>query len=478
MDSKKVLFLYPNINTELRIPLAISILISTIRKAGHQARLFDTTFMVEQFQTDDEVMAELGTHMPTKLTDFVGKLAPVDIKTELKKTIIEYAPDIVAVSLLERNFPTARNLCLFIKKEFPSLLVLVGGIMPTIASEVVLKEEWVDMIVVGEGEGAVIDILENLGDRDSLKKIKNVQWKDNDNNNIIRNPLRPLIDMNEVPEQDWSDFDRRHMLKPFMGNVYRGGAFEFSRGCSKTCTFCVAPQLRKVQKGLGHYHRTKSPLKMIEEIEHKLKEFDINMISFGDTDFLGGVPKPVMQEFLSLYIDRVGLPFTIQTGAERLIDEEVLTLLRKAGCCAISVGVESGSEQVRKSIIKKYVSKEVIKNAFDLCRKHGLRITANYMVGVPHETENDIWQTIKFNRELNPPSIAVTFFTPFVGTELYDISVNEGFYAPFNIGSNSYKTTPLNMPHLPPERIHEMVEVLVNDFKGYQEDFNPILMGS
>ena len=198
------------------------------------------------------------------------------------------------------------------------------------------------------------------------------------------------------------------------------------------------------------------------------------MISFGDTDFLSGVPRPIIKEFLSLYINKIRLPFTIQTGAEGLINEEILILLRKAGCCAISVGVESGSERVRKTILKKYVSKKVIKNAFDLCRKHGLRITANYMVGVPYETEEDIWESIKFNREINPPSIAVTYFTPFVGTELYDISVKEGFYAPFNIGSNNYRTTPLNMPDLPPERIYELVDIFVNDFKKYQVDFNPI----
>lgn len=473
MRSKKVLFMYPNINTELRIPLAISILISCIRRAGHQVRLFDTTFMVEQFQTDDEAMAELGTHMPTNIAELVGKLKAVDIKDELKKTIAEFDPDVVAVSLLERNFPTAKNLCSFLKKEFPSLPVLVGGIQPTIAPDVVLKEDWVDMIVVGEGEGAIIDILEKWEDMDALRKIENVWCKDDDNK-IIRNPLRPLIDMDEVPEQEWSDFDRRHMLKPFMGNIYNGGAFEFSRGCNKACTFCVAPQLRMTQKGLGHYHRTKTPLKMIEEIENKVKKFNINMISFGDTDFLSGVPEPIMKEFLSLYINKVKLPFTIQTGAEGLVDEEILMLLSKAGCCAISVGVESGSERVRTSILKKYVSKKVIQNAFDLCRKHGLRITANYMVGVPYETEEDIWESIKFNRELNPPSIAVTFFTPFVGTELYDISVKEGFYAPFNIGSNSYRTTPLNMPNLPPERIYELVDEFVNDFKTYQDDFNPV----
>ena len=473
MTPTKVLFLYPNINTELRIPLAISILTAVIRRAGHDIRLFDTTFMAEQFHTDDEAMAVLGTHLPTNLAELVGELAPVDIKQELKRTIAEFRPDLVAVSLLERNFPTARTLCAFVKSEFPSLPVLVGGIMPTIAPEMVAGEPWLDLIVVGEGELPLLDILDRWHDRDRLAATPNVWVKDADGT-VRRNALRPLIAMDDTPPQDWSDFDRRHALKPFMGKVYRGGPFEFSRGCGKVCTFCVAPQLRRVQGALGPYHRTKTPARMVGEITRKVKDYDLTMLSFGDTDFLSGVPKPVMREFLTAYARDVALPFTVQSGAETLRDEEILRLLREARCCAISVGVESGSDRVRSSIIKKHVSKSRIREGFALCRKHGLRVTANYMIGVPFETEEDVRETIAFNRELAPPSIAVTFFTPFVGTELYDISVREGFYEPFSIGSNSYRTTPLTMPQLPPRRIYELVDEFVADFATYQDDFNPI----
>ncbi|MDD5194076.1 MAG: radical SAM protein [Candidatus Omnitrophica bacterium] len=473
MKPKKVLFIYPNINTELRIPLAISILIACIRKAGHQVKLFDTTFMVEDFATDNEAMTNLGTHMPTNLVDMVGRLRKVNIKEEFHKAIKEYSPDLIAASLVERNFPTAKQLFSSVKKEFPDLPVLIGGIMSTIAPELVIREDWVDILCVGEGEHTIVELLNKLDDRNALRSIKNI-WTKDVNGKVFSNQLRDLIAMDDVPDQDWSDFDLRHLLKPFMGKVYRGGAFEFSRGCSKVCTFCVAPQLRNTQKGLGKYHRTKTPNVAIGEIEHKVKDYNLNMISFGDTDFLSEVPKDVMKEFLSLYIERIQLPFTIQSGIETLADEEILSLLRKARCCAVSVGVESGSDTIRKNIIKKFVSKEFIKKAFALCRAHELRITANYMIGLPFETEDDVFETIRFNKEINPPSIAVTFFTPFVGTELYDISVKEGFYNPFNIGSNNYKGSPLEMPNLSSERIYVLVKEFVNEFKSYQKDFNII----
>jgi len=454
----KVLFLYPNIGTELRIPLAISILIASIRNAGHEVELFDTTFYGKEgeFRTDNEAMEKMGTHKPTNLNDLVGQTIDMDPKEALHYAITTFNPDIICVSLIERNFKIAANLLTNI-----GVPVLVGGILPTIAPEYVLSQSWVDYICVGEGEEAIVQLL-----NDGYWNANNIITQQSNNSRNL------LVNLDDVPEQDWSDFDRRHLLKPFMGEVYKGGSFEFSRGCFKSCTFCVAPKLREVQKGLGCYHRTKTPQLMIQEIEHKIKDYDLQMISFSDTDFLSGVSRKTMGEFLSLYSERVKLPFTIQSGVETLLHEETLTLLRKAQCCAISVGIESGSERIRKEVIKKVTPSKFIKKAMDLCRKHELRVTANYMVGLPYETEEDIHKTISLNRVINPPSIAVTFFTPFMGTELYDLCIKEGFYVPFNEKENVYDYPPLDMPQLSQESIKGLVKEFTEDFQSYQDDFN------
>jgi len=455
----KVLFLYPNVGTELRIPLAISILIASLRKARHEVQLFDTTFYGE-FHTDNEVMVKMGTHKGTNLNALVGETKRIDVKDALTDVISDFNPDIICVSLVERNFHTAKELLSDV--DVP---VLAGGIMPTIATDYVLKQYWVDMVCVGEGENALVDYLETLN-----PLTPNI-WSEK-----LHNPLRPLIDLDDVPEQDWTDFDERHLLKPFMGKVYRGGAFEFSRGCFKSCTFCVAPKLREVQKGLGCYHRTKAPQTLIREIEHKIDDYDLTMLSFSDTDFLAGVHKPTMGEFLSMYAKRFKLPFTMQTSVSKLLDEDVLELLRKSQCCAVSVGVESGSRRIQKDVLGKVIPEEMIKKAFDLCRKHKIRVTANYMVGLPYETEDDVRKTIQLNRLINPPSVAVTFFTPFIGTKLYDVCIKEGFYQPFE-GKNQenvYDYPPLNMPGMSQNKIKSLVEEFVMEFNKYQEDFNII----
>jgi radical SAM superfamily enzyme YgiQ (UPF0313 family) len=91
------------------------------------------------------------------------------------------------------------------------------------------------------------------------------------------------------------------------------------------------------------------------------------------------------------------------------------------------------------------------------------------MIGLPYEEEADVQETIKLNRMINPPSIAVTFFTPFIGTELYDICIKEGYYKPFR--ENVYNYPPLDMPQLKPERIKQLVKDFTDDFHTYQQDF-------
>ena len=90
------------------------------------------------------------------------------------------------------------------------------------------------------------------------------------------------------------------------------------------------------------------------------------------------------------------------------------------------------------------------------------------MVGLPTETEKDVQETIEFNKYLNPPSIAVCYFTPFMGTELYDLCVRDGLYEPFQ--ENVYDYPPLKMPQLPQNRIKELVKEFTDDFATYKKE--------
>jgi len=467
MKKVKVLFVYPNRETILRIPIAISILCASVKDAGHEIKVFDTTFLGKQFKTDIHYSEQKRTVQKSKIEEYIGALDDRPINEIVASEIKEYSPDLIAVSLLERNYSQAMSIIKEIKKNTIAP-VLVGGILPTISPDFVINIDEVDMICLGEGEEAIVDICNAIAQHNDIINIPNLWVKKH--KKIYKNKLRQLIDINQIPEQDWTPFDPRHLYRAYKGNVYRNGTFEFARGCLKVCSFCVAPQLRKVQSNIGHYHRFKNPDRIIQEIYNKIKPYDLNLIHFGDTDFLFGMKKQVLETFSKLYKKQIDLPFLIQTSAEA-INEDKMKLLKNAGCDNISVGVESGSDRIRKQIIHKNVSKRKIIDAFQLGRKYRIRMTANYMLGLPDETEEDIMESIHLNREINPPAISVFYFTPFLGTELYELSLKKGYISGFKADTNVHKESPLEMPHLPKTKIEELLNFFVKDFETYKDEY-------
>lgn len=467
MKKISVLFVYPNRETILRIPLGPSLLCSAIKEAGHAVHVLDTTFTGGEFKTDIHYSEKKGTVQKSSIEDHIGQLDSRPLDMIIREAISSASPDLIAVSLLERNFTPAKIIIEQIKNHCDAP-VLIGGILPTISPETVIAMPGVDMICIGEGEGAIVDVCNAVAHSASYTSIPNI-WSKQDGT-IYRNPLRPLENLNSLPEQDWDPFDRRHLLRAYKGTIHNNGSFEFSRGCNNACSFCVAPQLRSIQKNLGCYHRFKTPDRVIQEIKNKLTSFDLSLIHFGDTNFLSGMSCQMLDDFQSMYSQHIGLPFLIQTGAET-ITEEKLRILKKAGCDNISIGVESGSDRIRKKVIHKYVSKKRILETFRLGRKYKIRMTANYMLGLPDETEQDICETIAFNRRLNPPAISAFFFTPFIGTELYDYSLNKGYISHFNPDTNLHKESPLTMPQLPQQKIHELMNVFVDDFNRFKDPY-------
>ncbi len=460
MSKAKVLFIYPNFESEFRIPLSVTILSAYLKKAGHIVDLFDTTFMTPTYNKDTELMEEKGLVEPTNLDKYIGEIEEKDIPEELLKSIDEFQPDLIAVSLLERNFFIAKDLLKLIKENY-DIPILIGGILPTIVPDMMINLNFVDIICIGEGEGAIVELANKITNKEDITEIDNLWVKKK--GEIIKNAVRPLVNLDELEYPDWSLFDERHMWKPFVGKVYKGGSFEFSRGCLNNCGFCVAPSLRMAQGNPKPYLRRKSTRKMIDEIKFMRNKYDFNMVSFCDTNFLLLMNYDDLLEFEKLWLEEINLPFTIQSEA-KTINDSTAKILKNMGCVAISIGVESGVKEIRENIMCKYISNKSIFRAFDACRKYGIRATANYIIGVPFETEKQILESIEFNLRLNPESIAVHHFTPFLGTKLYDICVENGFIKGFTQEGDVYESTVVDMPQLSKERINELVQLFIDKF--------------
>ena len=171
-----------------------------------------------------------------------------------------------------------------IAKETSSALTIVGGLFPTIMPDLFINSNDVDLVCVGEGEYAMIELAARLDLAEEISGIPNLVVKHN--GNIIHNKLSAYYNWEPLVFQDWEIFDERHLLKPFMGKMNRTGFFELSRGCPYKCAYCTNRLCQEIFKSLGRYNREKPIEYAIKEIEYLKKKHNLGLIFFNDENFL------------------------------------------------------------------------------------------------------------------------------------------------------------------------------------------------
>lgn len=418
------------------IPIGIASLSAFLKREGHTTDLFDTTF----FDT---------------ARDYEGILRMCKNKIKI------FQPDLLCVSCRSNEYPFVLKILGSLKEiEVP---IIIGGPHPTVDSLNTINSELVDMICIGEGEEALSELVDNMEKGEEVTNIKNIWVKKHQK--IYRNDVRrPIEDLDDLPYPDWGIFDERHLLNSHVakkGKMARIGSFELSRGCPYQCTYCVNPYLQKLYAEKGKYHRVKSVGRSIEEIAYFKTKYDLEVVYLVDETFL--VDRERIGRFCRGYKKRIDLPFTIMTRAET-ITKEKLERVRDAGCCMVSVGIESGNEELRKNVLNRHMTQTQIIRAFKLIKEVGLIAYSFNMVGLPYEDRSKIFETIDLNRKAKPDQIQVTIFYPFEGTKLKEVCLEEKFIPPDNpLLENYYTKSTLTMPQLSSSEI----EALHRTFKIY-----------
>ena len=453
----KVLFVYPNTNTEGCMPLGIAMLSAVLRREGYQTKVFDTTFYKKSTKSVKEIAEETLEFKKADMASRGVYLDDADPIEEFRDVLNSYNPNLICVSATSTLFAMAKSLLTSVHCRAP---VIIGGPHATVAPELIIKHDFIDMLCVGEGELALVELCNKLRNGQDIRNIKNLWVKED--GKIYRNSVRPLIEnLDSLPFPDWEIFDDRHHFKPLVGDVYRYGQFEMSRGCPYSCTYCINRYLQRMYSGKGKYHRKKSNKRMIEEIKYFKKKYELEMLKFWDETFMVG-PKKEWAKFLKIYSEEINLPFLIQTRAD-VMDDEKAQMLKEAGCVTVSIGIESGNQKIRNSLMDRHMTNESIINAFRAFHKAGIRTSSFNMIGLPHETREDIFETIALNKKVAPEACNIMFFYPFHGTELRDICIKNGFIPEDNIEKevNIHEDSILQMP-----------QISINELKGIKKTFN------
>lgn len=414
-----VLFIFPNDYLSNGIPTGIATLSAVLKGHNHNVDIFDFTFIKT---SDSRQSAEHGFNitLPTAYTieDLVAEDPVVIIDEELQKKIDSFNPGLILVSVMTGHVQEVINL---LKKVKFKCKVVFGGVHPTICANETLENDIIDFICVGEGEELIIELIDALEKGKEFLTIRNLGYKRGGVTYI--NGLRPLIDLDELPIPDWGLFDPRHLFRPFMGNIYQGSFYVMSRGCPYRCSYCVNDSLRKTQNKLGKYFRYQSPSTTIKQLSALKQQYGASWFKFAD-DSLGYFDREYLEELAQ------GLkPLNIQFGCSirpGSINAEKVKLLKNMGIVAASVGVESGNYEIRKNILNRPMTDEQIIDSIGLLKENGVRISTFNLIGLPTETRQNVFETIRLNKKAGVMATNVYIVYPYPCTEInikYNINI-------------------------------------------------------
>ena len=347
---------------------------------------------------------------------------------EFCEEVKRFNPSVVGFSSVSSQFHHVKKIATLIKSIDKNIMIVCGGIHPTIFPDALLESEAIDGFFVGESEVGFGNLLNKIGKNQGFIDTNNYAYKMD--GKVIVNDLDPLIQDLDILPYPLKD----SLFEEFI-NTNGYAPFFFSRGCPYSCSYCSNHAIAKTYGMSGNRPRYRSVESCIEEIKVALEEHKFETIYIMDDTF--GLKRKWREEFCEKYRTEINLRFICLLRAN-VVDEEFIKMLKKAGCYRIQFGVESGNEYVRNTIMNRNISDKQIIDAFSLCRKYGIQANALNIIGVPGETDEMIWETIKLNRKIRPTGgSGVNIFYPYKGTVLGDYCfandlVDEELYSNFS----------------------------------------------
>ncbi len=331
-----------------------------------------------------------------------------------RAVLTERAPDVVGVTMMSVDYNPAKQCLAIVKELFPKAVTVLGGPHVTISLEDSLRIPCVDYLMTHEGEVSFPQLLQDLAaDRPPQKRVLRGVTPDLDQ--------IPFADR-DLFMQEWRrwGYDLDSPEVPFVDEL--PGPFATiiaGRGCLYHCTFCKPGE----DYLFGKRTRRRSVDSVLAELRMLVERHHIASFMFHD-DCLTEDRAWVM-EFTEKYMaEGFKLPFFSQSRADIIVkNEDMVVRMVQAGLRGYFIGFESGNQRVLQEVLRKGVTVEQNLAAARICKKYGIAIWANYMMGIPTETEAEVLDTVRMMKEIDPDYYSPAFYTPHPGTDLYTFVV-------------------------------------------------------
>lgn len=417
------------------IPFGIATIATVLKHAGH-----DPTILVITPQTN--------------ISELIGGY------------IKENRPRLMCLTSVSSQYPRICNIAHSIKETSPSLTVILGGHHATLNPDESIKNSDFDAICIGEGEKAVVEYAARISNNEKPGGINNL-WIKNSDDTVEKNDQDPFIqDLDSLPPIDmglWADW---------IEDKTRIASILIARGCPNRCSYCSNHALAKVSK--GKYVRFRSVAVVIGELKCLIeKNPDLESVFLeAETlclkiDYLMDLCKALAE----LNSNRSKpIIFGTNMAVSKLVayNEELMEYLRKANFKFVNIGLESGSERVRKEILRRpaYTNQEFL----DFCvlaKNHEIDCNIFALIGIPGETIKDFQETIKMVRLSEPKHVYLSIFYPYPGTDLYGNAKEMGVLTDELLNpSMERKRALMNLPGFPKNMIQR--EYLLFPYKAFK----------
>ncbi|MBI5049223.1 MAG: B12-binding domain-containing radical SAM protein [Deltaproteobacteria bacterium] len=346
-----------------------------------------------------------------------------DGEKDLVSTLRSFNPDTLAFSCLTGGHRWALEKAGQLKKELGKPTIF-GGIHPTLFPQII-EHPNVDIVCVGEGEETLAEVADNLPNLNKLKQVKGIWFKTG--GAIKRNNERPLIaNLSAIPIPDRSLY-----LKYPLINKNPSKHFMAGRGCPYNCTFCYNDSLKKMYTG-SKFLRLRENDHLLKEIFYVKQNSKLETVVFDDDTFT--TSRRWLKEFLESYKKEIDISYVCNVRVEH-VDDNLARMLAQSGCFRVCMGIECGSESIRRNVLKKNFTNDEAISAAAIIKKHGIRILTNNMMGIPDETVADALETVKLNVRIKTDYPWCSIFQPYPGTPLADYAIKKGYMPSLDVDS-------------------------------------------
>lgn len=368
----------------------------------------------------------------------------------LKKAMEEFDPGIICYTAVFSQYSFIEKTASFIRSHWPGKFAVIGGVHATLNPEEVMKGPF-DALCVGEGEYPVLELCSQLEGKQVPQGIPNLWFKAGDGK-INRNPSREFIqNLDILPLPD------REMWKPWVKEQTARSEMYLlvGRGCPYDCTYCSNHAIRKVAH--GRYVRMRSPENIIQEIAFVHDNYPARRI-FLEAEAIA-LDKTWALEFcrqLEAFNATIGNALSYGCNfrvSRQSMDERIFIALEKANFNKINIGLESGSERVRREVLRRNYTNDDFLTTVSLARKHGLKVNVYNLIGIPGESIADHMETVRVNRECQPDELCTSIFFPYPGTDLYKTCIERGLIKNIENTTTERRTAVLDLPGFPKARI-------------------------